>query len=273
MPFAWARHSENSVPVHKMPSPFPLQNINGSCWINAALHALFRCPIVQDRYTRGEVDATNPVDVCLKTLWSTQGKEGLHQLFQCIRTTHMPAGQGIGDSHELIQFLCDKLPWLDAAARFQVGDILTCSHCKDKGIKYDSINELHVAPSKDMSILDAIQETCQSVTIDERLCEKCSQRGCTKQFLFSTFPTLLMFHRSTLDTSMDYSSILVLNGKKYVLFAVVCYNGAHWWTFGRDLPIGNPWYRLDDDHVAEITNKQFPVAGAMRMLLYFLAEK
>ena len=271
MPFAWSSLTSNSTLTNKM-TAVPLNNINGSCWINAALHALFRCPVVQRRYSQGGVDATNPIDVCLKTLWDTRGREGLHQLFECIRTTHMPAGQGIGDSHELIQFLCDKLPWLDAEARFKVGDLLTCDHCNDKTIRYDSINELNITPSRDMSILDAIQETCTPIVIEDRLCEKCSARGCKKQFLFSTFPHMLMFHRSTLDTSMDYSSILVLNGKKYALFAVVCYNGAHWWTYGRDLPIGNPWFRLDDSDVQEITNKQFPVASAMRMLLYFLTE-
>jgi ubiquitin C-terminal hydrolase len=265
--------ASNSTVIHKMPHPFPLENIKGSCWINATLQALFRSPVLQQRYMTNTVDETNTVDVCLRRIWTTKGDSGLSDLFECIRTTHMPAGQGIGDSHELMQFLCDKLPWLDEQARFQVGDILVCDHCKERAIKFDSLNEINVTPSKNMSILDAIQETCTPISIAERLCDKCTKTGCTKQLVFSTFPNMLIFHRSTLNTSMDYSSVLILNGKKYILFAVVCFNGGHWWTYGRDLPIGNAWYRLDDSVVQEITSKQFPVAGTMRMLLYFLAEK
>jgi ubiquitin C-terminal hydrolase len=256
-------------------SVFPLRNFNGSCWINATLQGLFRSPLLQKRYQQGGPDTSNPVDVCLHTIWMTKGEAGLKDLFECIRTSNameMPAGRGTGDSHELLQFFCDKLPWLDEATRFKVADSLTCQHCKDHSLKEDSINEVHITPSRNMSILEAIQEACTPVTIPERKCEKCHQSGCTKQLLFGTFPRLLVFHRSTLSTTTEYSSILVLNGKKYALFSVICYNGSHWWTYGRDLPVGNAWYRLDDHHIQEITNKQFPVAGSMRMLLYFLVE-
>jgi ubiquitin C-terminal hydrolase len=253
-----------------MSSSFPLHNIHGSCWINAALQGLFRCPLVQERYNKGEVDATNPIDVCLKTLWDTKGREGLAPLFDCIRTVNMPAGRGTGDSHELFQFFCDKLPWLDEACRFKVADILVCDSCSDKVTKFDSLNEINVTPSKHMTIHEAIQESCTPIDIPERTCEKCKKSGCKKQLVFGGFPKMLVFHRSTLSTHTDYSSILVLNGNKYALFAVLCWNGGHWWTYGRDLPVGGAWFRLDDELVQEITNKQFPVAGAMRMLLYFL---
>lgn len=256
-------------------SAFPLKNVRGSCWINATLQGLFRCPLVQQRYQEGAADTANPVDVSLQTIWKTKGEDGLKELFECIRTSkdiEMPAGHGTGDSHELLQFFCDKLTWLDEAARFKVADSLTCDHCKDNVMKNDSVNEVHVTPSKNMSILEAIQEACTPIQIPERTCEKCKQTGCSKQMLFGTFPKLLIFHRSTLSTTTEYSSILVLNGKKYALFAVICYNGGHWWTYGRDLPVGNSWYRLDDQLIQEITSKQFPVAASMRMLLYFLVE-
>lgn len=256
-----------------MTTSFPLPNIRGSCWINASLHSLFRCPALQDRYNQSESDSSNPIDVCLQTLWDSKGKSGLKEFFDCIRTEDMPAGLGIGDSHELIQYLCDKLPWLDQLCRFKVGDVITCNHCGDKSTKYDSLNEITVTPSKHMSIHEAVQEVCKPIEIEERTCEKCNKNGCKKQLLFSTFPTMLMFYRSSLEHSMEYSSVLVLNGRKYALFAVICYNGSHWWTYGRDLPVGSAWYRLDDDTLTEITNKQFPVAGAMRMLLYFLVDR
>lgn len=258
---------------NKMTTSFPLPNIRGSCWINATLHSLFRCPTLQERYTNERADVTNPTDVCLQTLWKSKGEDGLKDLFDCIRTDNMPAGRGIGDSHELLQFFCDKLPWLDEICRYKVGDILICDHCKDRSVKYDSLNEVNVTPSINMSIHEAILESCKPIDIPERKCEKCNESGCKKQLLFSTFPKLLLFHRSTLDTSIEYSSVLILNGKKYALFSVICYNGSHWWTYGRDLPIGSPWYRLDDDTLTEVTNKQFPLAGAMRMLLYFLVDR
>ena len=255
---------------------FPLQNVRGSCWVNAALQGFFRCPVVQSHYRNNEVDKTNPVDVCLATIWKSKGEDGLRDFFECVRVSNavaMPAGQGTGDSHELMVFLCDKLPWFDKVCRFTIADMLTCHHCGDKSLRQDTVAEVHVTPSKHMSAHEAIQEVCTPIQIPDRLCEKCSKQGCSKQHLFGTFPKVLIFHRSALHHSVDYSSVLVLNKQKYVLFAVICYNGGHWWTYGRDLPVGNPWYKLDDEHVQEITNKQFPVAGTMRMLLYFLVEQ
>jgi len=73
-------------------------------------------------------------------------------------------------------------------------------------------------------------------------------------------------------TPIDYSSLLVLNGKKYFLFSVVCFNGGHWWTYARKLPPGHAWYVLDDMNVREMDSKMFPVDRTMRVLLYFLYE-
>lgn len=264
--------STETFPTARTMVAFPLRNFSGSCWINAALQGFFRAPVVQAYYTKGEIDKENPIDVCLLSIWNTKGESGLKELFECIRTTNMPAGRGTGDSHELIQYLCDKLPWFDKVTRFKVADILICKNCKDQFVKYDSINEITVTPTRNMSIHEAIMETCQPITIDERTCEKCKHAGCTKQLAFGGFPEMLIFHRSTLDTTTDYSSVLVLNKHKYALFAVVCWNGGHWWTYGRDLPIGSAWYKFDDEHVAIISNTQWPVAKHMRMLLYFLIE-
>jgi len=250
---------------------FGLHNHRGSCWVNAALQGLFSCPPLMDRYSeRSNIDKQNPVDVCLESVYRNRGQTGLRELFECIKTTYMPAGENIGDSHELIVHLCDKLPWLDKEFRFEFGDRIECTRCHDTQLKTTSTIDLNLMPSqRGITLLDAITEYVRPHTIPDWKCEKCSGRGCIKQVLFGTFPKVLMIWSTV---SIDYSSMLVLNGKKYFLFSVVCFNGGHWWAYARKLPPGHAWYVLDDQNVREMDSRKFPVDSAMRVLLYFLYE-
>jgi len=68
---------------------------------------------------------------------------------------------------------------------------------------------------------------------------------------------------------VTYSSILTLNKIEYALFAVVCYDGGHWWTYGRDMPPGKTWVCYNDDHVTSHGPQQFPMADTMRLLMYY----
>jgi ubiquitin C-terminal hydrolase len=250
---------------------FGLNNHRGSCWVNAALQGLFSCPVLVDRYSEHEeVDKENPVDVCLESIYRNQGTTGLREFFEVIKTTYLPAGENIGDSHELIVHLCDKLSWLDNAFRFETGDRIECGGCKVVQVEKTTAIDVNLVPSRaGIPLLDAIHEYVRPQTISDWKCDKCSHLGCTKQVLFGTFPKVLMFWSTT---PIDYSSLLVLNGKKYFLFSVVCFNGGHWWTYARKLPPGHAWYVLDDMNVREMDSKKFPVDRTMRVLLYFLYE-
>ena len=249
---------------------FGLPNIRGSCWVNAALQGVFACPSLKDH----TIDDANPIDVSLTEVYKTQAKSGLKDLFDSIQSTYIPAGRDIGDSHELIVHLADKLPWLDKLMRFKIANQITCKTCGNKTLKEDTAIEITLTPSvRNMPILNALQEFIKPIEIDGWDCDKCKEkRTCVTQTLFGSFPQILMIHRSSIGTSMEYSSILILNKRKYALFGVICFNGGHWWTYARDLPPGNPWYELDDSRVTKMTPTQFPVAGTMRILLYFLLE-
>lgn len=248
---------------------FGLQNFRGSCWVNAALQALFSCPPLETRYENGTAtDKTNPYDVCLETIYKNRGTHGLKEFFECVKTSYLPAGENIGDSHELIVHLLDKMPWLDREFRFETGEQLECLHCKDVQMNKTTTIDLHLTARGETTLLNAIVDMVQPHVIHDRKCEKCNQIGCNKRTLFGSFPNVLMIWSSPLE----YSSVLVLNGKKYHLFAVICFNGGHWWTYARKMPPGNPWYRLDDTRVDSFSSKQFPVDTAMRVLLYFLNE-
>jgi len=248
---------------------FGLPNHRGSCWVNAALQGLFSCPVLEDQYSdRANVDKENPTDICLESVYRNKGS-GLKDLFEVIKTSYMPAGENIGDSHELITHLCDKLPWLDKGFRFDIGDNIKCMNCPYTELRKTSTLDIHLMPSRrGMPLLEAIQEHVRPITIDEWKCEKCQKLGCTKQLMFGTFPKVFMIW----SAPIEYSSLLILNGKKYYLFAVICFNGGHWWTYGRKLPAGKPWHVLDDTTVREMDSRKFPVDSAMRVLLYFLCE-
>ena len=246
---------------------FGLINYHGSCWVNDALQTLFRFPDVQARYNAGTFEKDNPIDEGLCRLWNSKGRDGLRQFFDSVRTATMPAGAGIGDSHELITYLCDKLPYLDKVCRFMLAMSIECKNCKDKTIKQESTINFSLMEGGGKSIAECIENSVKPTSIDEWVCEKCKGKGAIVQQLIGSFPQYMIFHL-TIDSNVDYSSILILNKRKYALIGVVCFNGGHWWMYGRD-GIGSPWYILDDMRVVNHGPKQFPVSNTTRMLIYY----
>lgn len=186
-----------------------------------------------------------------------------------MRTEDLPAGEDIGDSHELLMSLCDKMPWLDKLLRFEFGTRIQCKNCPANRIVRDSMLEFPVAPAESRrSLSSAIQEAVRPFESTQWTCEDCKKQGCTQQHLLGATPEVLVFHRKNLDRPIDYPSVLVLNKQKFALFAVTCYNGAHWWTLGRDLPPGKPWHTFDDTRVTKHDPNHFPIADTMRLLFY-----
>ena len=249
---------------------FGLRNKNGSCWINAAIQAVLRIPELQARFSEGEEDTKNPVETTLSEIWGSKGEEGLKDFYECVRTTHMPAGEGIGDSHELIEFLCDKIPFLDKLTRFKVVHRIQCSHCDYVDSRPDSLNEFSISPSqKKQTVSDAIGEAVRPSVIPDWTCDTCKGKGCTKQLLLAEFPKVMVFHQVSVGTSAAYTPILVVNKIRYALLSVVCFTGGHWFTWGRNMPPGQPWYRLDDSHIQSYAGNFFPLADNMRLLVYY----
>jgi ubiquitin C-terminal hydrolase len=109
--------------------------------------------------------------------------------------------------------------------------------------------------------------------IQEWECETCKNKGGIRQQLIGSFPDYMMFHLPISQTTVDYSSILVLNSKRYALMSVICFNGGHWWTYARNMPPGSSWYMLDDTNVSDHGPKQFPISGSMRVLIYYRLDE
>jgi ubiquitin C-terminal hydrolase len=250
---------------------FGLRNQRGSCWVNATLQAVFRIPDVQARYVPdAEIPQGSTVDLCLQEIWGSKGDEGLKPFYECVRTAVMPAGEGIGDSHELLEFLCDKLPFLDKLCRFKVANTVKCDKCEYKDSHADSLIEFSVSPTqRKQSLADCVIASVTPTKGPDWKCEKCGGMGCTKQLLMASFPQVFVFHATSLRTSVSYSTILVLNGQKYALLAVVCFNGGHWWTYGREMPPGKNWLEYDDMSVRNHGPNHFPLSDHMRLLFYY----
>jgi ubiquitin C-terminal hydrolase len=248
---------------------FGLRNQRGSCWINAALQGVFRIPELQKRFAENEEDTKNAVEVCLGEIYGSHGEEGLKAFYDCVKTKTMPAGEDIGDANELLEFLCDRVPFLDKLMRFKVAHTIKCNHCDYNDTRNDTVIEFDIAPTKPkMTLNEAIVETVKPFSVDGWKCEKCSKHGCTKQLLLGSFPDVLTFHMTSMDTTVSYSSQIVLNGNTYALLAVVCFDGGHWNTYGRDMPPGQPWYLFNDHHVRSFDPKHFPLVDTMRLLMY-----
>lgn len=251
---------------------FGLRNTRGSCWVNATLQALFRIPELQKRFTDGEEDGNNPIETCLAEIWGSRGDEGLNDFYSAVKTINMPAGEGIGDSHELFAALCDKIPFIDKLVRFKVMKTVTCKSCNAKDEHPDTYIEFPVTPTKPrQSVSECLVEIVTPSEAPDWNCERCKTKaaGCTTQLLIGTFPKVLVFHSCSITGSVVYTPILNLNGQTYALFAVVCYTGGHWMTFGRDMPPGKPWHMLDDTTVRSYDPTHFPMADNMRLLMYY----
>lgn len=250
---------------------FGLQNFRGSCWVNAALQTIYRFPDVQARYNAGTFEKSNPIDESLFRIWKSKGQEGLRELFNAVHSDMMPAGAGVGDSHELLTYLCDKLPFLDKLCRFSMANSLECISCKDKTLKHDTMINFSLMEGNNQPIATCIENTVKPYTIHEWTCDKCKNKGAISQQLIGTFPRYMIFHMP-LDSNVNYSSILLFNKKKYALISVVCYNGSHWWTYGRD-KIGSSWYIFDDTNVVDHGPNQFPISNTTRMLIYYCVNE
>lgn len=251
---------------------FGLYNFRGSCWVNACLQGLYRLPELQERYNENKADPENEVDTALQLIWNQKGSEGLKQFFDSVKHTSLPTGRGTADSHELLVYLLDKLPWLDSLCRFKIADKITCTKCSYESLKEDTKIELSLFPeSKGVSISECIQKEVTEVILEGSKCEKCSEPY-KKQLLIGSFPKILILHVYTDDSKQtSYSSKLVMNSKNYILLSILSYNGAHWWSYGRD-SIGKSWYTFDDTNVKEHGPNEFPLSNTMRILIYYHLE-
>jgi ubiquitin C-terminal hydrolase len=253
---------------------FGLNNFAGSCWVNACLQGLFRLPEVIDRYTRDAHDKENTVDTSLSIIWNSQGRQGLKDFFLASRTATMPAGQGIGDSNELFIHLCDKMPYLDQLCRFKTAEQITCP-CGFSQIKEDSSVEYDLHPEKhNTPITECISKTTQPELLDDWKCDKCNELGkAKKQVLIGSFPKTMVFRVTSQNSSIQYSSVLVINSKKYYLLAVISHTGGHWFTYAREMPPGKPWFTLDDTRIRQHSANEFPMSQMTKVLIYYRLEE
>jgi ubiquitin C-terminal hydrolase len=171
--------------------------------------------------------------------------------------------------------MCDKLPFLDELCRFKIAHSMECQNCKKKSMTHDSVVEfaLEAATSEQATLADCIGKAVEPYVVDEWVCESCKKKGGVRQQLVGTFPKCIMFHAPLANTTIDYSSILMMNKRKYALSSVTCFNGGHWWAYGRNMPPGSSWYQLNDTNVREHGPKQFPVSPQMRMLIYYRLDE
>lgn len=248
--------------------------MRGSCWVNACLQAVFSIPEVRARYGANTFEPGNLIDECLCLIWNTRAAEGLPRFFEHVRTEAMPAGMNMGDAHELFIYLCDKLPFLDKLCRFEIVDAITCKACGDVRRKTDSVIEQPIMTyGSDSTLAECMMSSVAAHEIDGWTCEKCkSSVGCLKQLQYRSFPKALVVYKITQDGgSVKYSNNIVMNGQKYGLVSVSCYNGAHWWGFGRELGDKEPWLEFDDERVSERPLSP-PLSKNMRMLIYYRLE-
>jgi ubiquitin C-terminal hydrolase len=136
------------------------------------------------------------------------------------------------------------------------------------------MTEFSIAPTKPkQSVSEAIAEAVQPQPVADWTCDTCKKKGCTRQLLLGSFPQVLVLHCISPRTSVTYGAQLVLNEHTYALFGIVCFNGGHWYTFGRNLPPGQPWAEYNDAHIRTYDPSFFPLADTMRLLMYYRIQE
>lgn len=248
---------------------FGLRNYRGSCWVNACLQGLFRIPEIQKRFTENGADPQNPLETSMQLIWNSKGQEGLKEFFDSVKNVSLPTGRGTADSHELLIYILDKLVWLEDLCKFQVVDKISCTECAYKSEKKDTKIEFSLFPeSQNVSITDCIGKEVQETIAENSKCEKCS-KPYKKQLMIQSFPKILLLHVYTEPQKRtSYCSNLVINSRKYSLLSILSYNGAHWWSYGRDGQ-GQHWHTFDDTRVVEHRANEFPLSHTMRVLIYY----
>lgn len=253
---------------------FGLNNFSGSCWVNACLQGIFRLPEVVDRYTNKTHDDKNVVDASLSKIWNSHGKDGLKEFFLAARTATMPAGQGVGDSNELLVHFTKTLPYFNTLCEFKIAEQLKCP-CGFSQVREDLATEYELHPKQhNTPITQCIINAIQPEILHGWKCDKCSGVGkATKQVLIGSFPKVMIFRVTSQRSSIEYSSVLVINSKKYYLLAVICHTGGHWFTYAREMPPGKPWFTLDDTRVREHNEREFPMSQMTKVLIYYRLEE
>jgi uncharacterized UBP type Zn finger protein len=252
---------------------FGLQNFRGSCWVSACLQGIFRIKDVQDRYSKNEADKENPVDVSLQTIWNSNGRDGLRDFFASVKNEFLPTGRNIGDSHELLVYLLDKLPWLDKLFRFKVTERVSCTSCTYSSLVESSVLEFSLYPTdKTQAVVECIADKVKEFVATDSKCEKCTTHPYKIQLLLNTFPKVLLLHvYSDPSKNTVYSSLLTINSNQYSLMSIMSFNGGHWWAYGRN-NVGDSWFTLDDMNVTQHKPSEFPLSNTMRILIYYLNE-
>jgi ubiquitin C-terminal hydrolase len=252
---------------------FGLKNHSGSCWINACLQGLFRIPELQKKFTLNEIDVNNKLEVSLQKIWLSKGKDGLKELFENVKNVHLPMGQGIGDSHELLIYILDKINWLENLCKINTIDKIKCTNCDYVSEKIDTKVELSLFPEKvGQTISECISKEVQEFIAEDSKCEKCN-KNYKKQTIITSFPKVLILHVYTdSEKRSQYCSNLIINSRKYILISVLSHNGSHWWSYGRNQQ-GQPWYTLDDTRVTEHKSNEFPLSHTMRVLIYYQIDE
>lgn len=247
---------------------FGLHNYSGSCWVNACLQGLFRIPELQKVFS-SDNESSNKIENALKKVYNSKGQEGLPEFFKVIDHKDLLAGRTIGDSHELLIYLLDKMPWLENLCKIQVADKIKCTECSYESFKEDTKIELSLFPQEEKTnIVQCISDQIQEEILEGSKCEKCS-KSLNKQLLFKKLPKILIMHvYNHPSKKTDYSSSLTINGNKYILLSAICFNGGHWNCLGRNIE-NSLWYVLDDTNLREFKENEFPVSSLMRVLIYY----
>jgi len=243
---------------------FGLHNYSGSCWVNACLQGIFRIPDLQLSFQK---DSEIVIQESLRKIYNSNGSEGLVEFFKVIDHKDLLAGRTIGDSHELLIYLLDKLPWLEDLCKFQTCDKFKCSKCDYESLKEDTKIEISLFPNSDKNtILECLENEIKEENLEDSKCEKCQEK-LTKQLLFKNLPKILIIHvYNHPKNKTDYSSSIIINSKKYILLSALCFNGGHWNCIGRH---NNLWHLFDDTNIRSFKENEFPVSSLMRVLIYY----
>lgn len=259
--------------------PTGIDNVGNTCYLNSALQVLFFSPqltniimFFKDRFDNGEDSVAKSYIAIVEQLYSgkkPQVADLMHNFlkeytyFENMRMQH--------DSHESTMCILDSLyeslkgkdNFISTIFDSVFENVVRCIDCGHKVVNKETARNICINSNAEC-VQEGINATFNEEKMDDYKCDMCSEKDCHRKKTLSKHSYIVMITINMFDnygrkakTTMTIDNAIVINGKKYTLYASVCHHGsANNGHYTASVKSDNIWYVIDDETVYEVKDQQ-----------------
>lgn len=259
--------------------PTGIDNVGNTCYLNSALQVLFFSPqltniimFFKDRFDNGKDSVAKSYITVVEQLYSgkkPQVADLMHNFlkeykyFENMRMQH--------DSHETTMCILDSLyeslkgkdNFISTIFDSVFENIVQCKDCGHKVVNKETARNICINSNAE-TVQEGIDATFTEEKMDDYKCDMCSEKDCYRKKIHSKHSYIVMITINMYDnygrkskTTMNIDNTIVINDKKYTLYASVCHHGsADNGHYTASVKSDNIWYIIDDETVYEVKDQQ-----------------